>query len=98
MAESNYAFTWLAPLEEDLEKLRGLDYEACAARVRKKGNSNILLKADESFQVELAATALGVPAADIRELPLKEYSYVLQTVFNFLFTPPDTETAGNSEA
>lgn len=85
MADSNYAFSWLTQLPEKLEDLRGLDYEAAAARVRKKGNTNILLKADESFQVELAAIALGKTPADIRELPLKYYSAVIGIVFNFLF-------------
>ena len=86
MAELEYSFTWLTELPEKLEQLRGLDYEACAARVRKKGNTNILLKADENFQVELAATALGVTPADIREMPLRQYSQLIGIVFNFLFS------------
>ena len=86
----------ITKLEEGLENLRGLDYEAAAARVRKKGNTNILLKADESFQAELASMALQCPVADIRELPLKQYSQVIQTVFNFLFAP-DSTAQENSE-
>lgn len=87
----------ISQLEAGLEKLRGLDYLACANRVRKKGNTNILLKTDEDFQTELIATALGVAVADVRELPLKEYSQALGTVFNFLFAPtPDTETTASS--
>ena len=87
----------ITKLEEGLENLRGLDFEAAAARVRKKGNTNILLKADESFQAELASMALNCPVADIRELPLKQYSQVIQTVFNFLFST-DAGTEENSEA
>ena len=76
----------ISKLEEGLENLRGLDFKAAAARVRKRGtNTNALIKLDEDFQEELAATALGVPVNDIRELPLRQYSQVLQTVFSFLF-------------
>ena len=75
----------ISKLEEGLENLRGYDFEACAGRVRKKGNTNVLLKADESFQAELAAAALKCPVDDIRALPLKQYSQVIQKVFNFLF-------------
>lgn len=86
----------ITKLEEGLENLHGLDYLACASRVRKKGNNAVLLKTDEEFQTELAATALGVPAADIRELPLKQYSQVIQQVFNFLFSS-DSTAQENSE-
>ena len=87
MAEnsSNYSFTWLTQLEAGLNSLRGLDYLEAAKRVRKKGNTNILLKADEEFQTELAGMALGVPVADIKEKSLREYSQILNIVFNFLF-------------
>lgn len=86
----------ITKLEEGLENLRGFDYEAAAARVRKTGNNNILLKADERFQAELASMALQCHVADIRELPLKKYSHVIQKVFNFLFEL-DSTAEENSE-
>ena len=97
MGQIEYSFTWLTELPEKLEQLRGLDYEACAERVRKKGNTAILLKADESFQAELAAAALGVNVNDIKALPLRQYSQLIQIVFNFLFST-DSETPENSAA
>lgn len=83
----------ITKLEEGLEGLRGLDYLACASRVRKKGTTDILLKTNEEFQTELIAAALKCPVADVRELSLKEYSRALQITFNFLFSNVDaTET------
>ena len=94
---SNYSFTWATQLEMGLNNLRGLDYLEAAKRVRKKGNTSVLLKTDEEFQTELAAMALGVPVADIKEKSLREYSQILNIVFNFLFGTQALEADENSE-
>lgn len=80
-------------LNEGLNKLTGLDFEQCEAQERSAGNTQPLLTMTTSFQARLAAKALGVPAADIRELPLREYNKTCQTVFNFLFSSDATEAA-----
>lgn len=79
-------------LEENLAKLRGLDFEAAEAQERAAGNNAAEMSLSKSFQARLAAMAMGVPAADVKELPLKEYNRVCITVFNFLFGTSDTET------
>ena len=77
-------------LTEGLNKLTGLDFEQCEAQERAAGNTQPLITMTTSFQARLAAKALGVPVADVRELPLKEYNRVCQTTFNFLFSSDAT--------
>lgn len=79
-------------LEEGLKGLRGLDFEQCEAQERATGNNYPEMSFSKGFQARLAAKALGVPVADIKELPLKEYNKICQTVFNFLFSTLDEET------
>lgn len=83
-------------LEENLQNLRGLDFEICVQQEKASGNTNIFLRGDERFQSRLAAHALKIPVADIRELTLSEYLKVIQAVFNFLL-PADSKTSDNSE-
>ena len=80
-------------LTEGLNKLTGLDFEQCEAQERTTGNNQPLITMTTSFQARLAAKALGVPAADVKELPLREYNKTCQTVFNFLFS-----TSGEAES
>lgn len=79
-------------LDEGLNGLRGLDFEQCEAQERSAGNNYPEMSFSKGFQARLAARALGVPPADVRELPLREYNKICQTVFNFLFSTSDEET------
>lgn len=82
----------ISKLDEGLNKLRGLDFEQCEAQERAAGNTFPELSFNKSFQARLAARALDVPTADIKELPLKQFAKVTQAVFNFLFNTSDAET------
>lgn len=75
----------MAKLEEGLGKLSGLDLEAAEVMERSEGNTFPDVTFSKSFHAKLAAIALGVAAADIKELPLKEYMRVAQAVFSFLY-------------
>ena len=87
----NYAFTWLnkeddkEKLRAGLEKLTGNDFEAAERAEQAAGNAALLLTTNKAFQARLAAKALGVPAPEIKNLPIKEYIAITQEVFNFLF-------------
>lgn len=83
-------------LKEGLQNLRGLDFEACAQQERAAGNTSLLLRNDERFLSRLAALALKINVHDIKDLPLREYVDVIQTVLNFLFLPVST-TSDNSD-
>ena len=78
-------------LEEGLGKLSGLDFETAERQERAEGNNYPDVSFTKSFQAKLAAIALGVPFADIKELPLKKYAQVVQTVMNFLFVTSDAD-------
>lgn len=89
----------ISKLAEGLSKLRGLDFEQAEAQVRSKNPTAVEVSLLKEFQARLAAKALHVPYADIVEMPLKEYTKVVQAVFNFLFAISDDETQPeNSEA
>ena len=88
-----------AKLDAGLKNLRGLDFEAAEAQERAGGNNYPDVTFSKSFQARLAAMALGTTAADIKEMPLKDFTQVTQTVFNFLFAPSgDATPAARSEA
>lgn len=82
----------ISKLEEGLNKLRGLDFEQVETRVRAKNPTAVEVSLLKEFQARLAAKALGVPYEDIVEMPLKEYTKVVQAVFNFLFAISGEET------
>ena len=86
----------ISKLEEGLNKLRGLDFEQVETQVRAKNPTAVEVSLLKEFQARLAAKALHVPYADIVELPLKEYTRVVQTVFNFLFAISGDETPSAS--
>lgn len=79
-------------LSEKLNALTGLDFELVEAQERAAGNAAADVSFTKSFQARLAAQALNVPVADIKELPIKQYSKVCTDVFRFLFTPSDDAT------
>lgn len=86
-------------LEEGLNNLRGLDFEAAEQRERAAGNTAAILASTMPFNARLAAMALKVPVEDIKELPINKYIAVTARTANFLFAPSDNETpAERSEA
>ena len=89
----------ISKLNEKLGELRGLDFELAEAQERATGNNFPDVTFTKGFQARLAALALGVPTADIKELPLRKYQNVCAQVFNFLYQPSADETPQtNSEA
>ncbi|MBR2519180.1 MAG: hypothetical protein IKE46_05260 [Selenomonadaceae bacterium] len=79
-------------LKEKLGELRGLDFELAEAQERAAGNNFPDVTFTKGFQARLAAMALGVPTADIKELPIRDYQDVCSQVFNFLYQPSDGAT------
>lgn len=78
-----------AKLDAGLKNLRGLDFETAEAQERAGGNNYPDVTFSKSFQARLASLALKIPVADVKELPLRDFTQVTQTVFNFLFAPSD---------
>lgn len=74
-------------LDDGLNKLRGLDFEAAEQRERAAGNTAAVLASTMPFHARIAAIALGVPVEDIKELPIKQYVEVTTRTSNFLFAP-----------
>lgn len=79
-------------LNEKLATLRGLDFETAETQERAAGNNFPDLTFTKSFQARLAALALEVPVADIKELPMKQYIQVCSGVFNFFYGSSDDAT------
>ena len=71
-------------LEPNLEKLTGLDYEACLKRSKTLGDTSAIPQLSTTFQLELAAKALGVNSNELKTLPLKKFAQVISTVQLFL--------------
>lgn len=88
-------------LSAGLQKLRGLDFEQVEMQTRARSEVNMVMPIitfTREFQARLAALALGVPYADITELPLQEFNRVCQAVQNFLNNTSGEETpSANSE-
>lgn len=82
----------ISNLNEKLNELTGLDFELVESQERTAGNNFPDVTFSKSFQARLAAQALGVPVADIKELPIKKYREACSTVFNFLYSASDDET------
>ena len=81
----------ISKLTEKLGELRGLDFELAEAQERAAGNNFPDVTFTKGFQARLAALALNVPVADIKELPLRDYQSVCSKVFNFIYSSSDTE-------
>ena len=73
-------------LAEKLSALNGLTFEECEKEERMAGNTSVDVTFSKSFQARLAARALGVNVYDIKELPLKQYSKVVNETMTFLFS------------
>ena len=86
-------------LVEKLETLRGLDFEAAEAEERAAGNTAVEMTFSKSFQVRLAAKALGENVHDLKSLPLKDYYKITAQVSRFLFAGLEGEEtqSANSE-
>lgn len=98
--ESNYAFTWLTmkvnresdeykKFLEGLEKLNGYDLEAAERAEITAGNNAPILTLTKAFQARLAAKALGVPAPEVRALPMRAYNTLTNEVLSFLYRESD---------
>ena len=72
-------------LEEKLAQLTGHDFELAEFVERNKGNSTPLLTFSSAFQARLAARALECTPDDLKDLPLKEYTAIINRTANFLF-------------
>ena len=82
----------ISKLNEKLGELRGLDFELAEAQERAAGNNFPDVTFTKGFQARLAALALGVPTADIKEMPLRDYQTVCAKVFGFLYNSSGSET------
>lgn len=82
----------ISKLNEKLGELRGLDFELAEEQERAAGNNFPDVTFMKGFQARLAALALNVPVADIKELPLRDYQTVCSKVFNFLYGPSENAT------
>ena len=84
----------ITKLDEGLDKLTGLDFEAAEKNARSLGDTTPVIQLSSKFQTELAATALDVNPNEIKALPLKKFNQILSKVQNFLYDFSDeTEIA-----
>lgn len=82
----------ISDLKSKLGKLTGLDFERAETDERTAGNTSFDMTFSKSFQIRLAAMALGVNPFEIKELPLPQYTKIGMEVFNFLFSSAVDET------
>ena len=82
----------ITKLEEKLNGLRGLDFDAAEAQERAAGNNYPDVSFTKGFQIRLAAIALGVTPAELKELPLRQYARLCTRVSAFLFGSLEDET------
>ena len=75
----------ISKLNEKLGELRGLDFELAEAQERAAGNNFPDVTFTKGFQARLAALALNVPVADIKELPLRDIRQFAQK-FSIFYT------------
>ena len=87
----------LSKLEAGLERLTGRDYESAERMARMQGDATPMIQYSSSFQAALAATALGVTNAELKELPIKMYAKVIGRVTSFLFEDSVKEILGKME-
>ena len=87
----------LSKLETGLESLTGRDYESAERMARMQGDATPMIQYSSSFQAALAATALGVTNAELKELPIKMYAKVIGRVTSFLFEDSVKEILGKME-
>lgn len=78
-------------LEENLLKLKGHDFELAEFAERNKGNNATLITFSSAFQARLAAMALKCTPDDLKDLPLKEYTEIINRTANFLFSSSESE-------
>ncbi len=60
-------------LEEKLDCLSGTDLEECEKEEVIAGNKAVNIFGTRTFLIRLAAKALGVPLADLKNLPMRQY-------------------------
>lgn len=79
-------------LEAGLQALTGYDLEKIENQERASGNSYPSLEFTKSFQIRVAAKALGVQVQDLKELSLKDYHKICNKVFGFLYSSDEKES------
>ncbi len=86
-------------LEERLGMLKGHDFELAEFAERNKGNTMPIITFSSSFQARLAAIALECTPDDLKDLPIKEYTGIINRTANFLLGSSESEKipSANSE-
>ncbi len=79
-------------LEAGLAKLKGHDLIALEKEERLTGNTALELTTSKSFQVRVAARALGVNPHDLLDLPINESNAICIQTFGFLNKPVEPPT------
>lgn len=76
----------IANLEDKLSTLTGLDFEEAISDEIRAGNPTPRDKifGDRSFLIRLAAKAMGVKPADLKNQPVKDYFYISEYTAIFL--------------
>ena len=77
----------LDKLNEGLNKLTGRDIERLEREERLTGNKEMEIAFTKSYQIRVAAQALGVNVHDLKDLPAKKYLELCATVLAFFITP-----------
>lgn len=86
-------------LEEKLNSLTAADFESAEKAERNAGNNYADVAFTKSFQLRLAAIALGINYNELRTLPITKAYNVTSRVFAFLVLGSTSEEApsNNSE-
>ena len=71
-------------LEERLKKLTGHDFIECESIERAQGNMTPIISFSASFQLRIAAIALGTNPGDLQDLPIRSLNKILMSVNSFL--------------
>ena len=78
-------------LEEKLLQLKGHDFELAEFAERNKGNTTPLITFSSGFQCRLAAMALECTPDDLKDLPIKKFTEIINRTANFLFGSSESE-------
>lgn len=76
----------ISGLKNGLEVLTGRDYANAEKQARINGEAMPIIQYSSTFQAALAAKALNVSTAEVKDLPIAEYMSVTLQVSRFLFS------------
>ncbi|MDD7656814.1 MAG: hypothetical protein SPE14_05780 [Anaerovibrio sp.] len=76
----------ISGLKNGLEVLTGRDYANAEKQARINGEAMPMIQYSSTFQAALAAKALNVSTAEVKDLPIAEYMSVTLQVSRFLFS------------